>query len=132
MPFVDDDGHSGVALACGECSDEDAKLLWGDDNWYYERCIGQVFYVSPPPTPMPIMPEIYTLAGKFEGPPHPSDAWPPMTQPHDVTDKASGKFLLPVRPWVYPAPGYLKLIYAAHETAGLADSLLVSRSFIQH
>lgn len=77
------------------------------------------------------MPERYTLGGNFLGPPHPPDAWPPMTHPQEVTDKASGKLLLPARPWVYPAPGYLKLIYEAHETAGLADSLLVNLSVIQ-
>jgi hypothetical protein len=42
-----------------------------------------------------------------------------------VMDKASGKYLLPARPWVYPAPGYLQSIYRAHVLAGLADSLLV-------
>ena len=125
VPYVDDDGSSGIALACGECSDEDAQVLWGSDNWYSREAIGQCFYVNPPPSPMPMMPERYSLAGELEGPAYPSDSWMPLTHHRRVMDKASGKYLLPARPWVYPAPGYLQSIYRAHVLAGLADSLLV-------
>ena len=125
VPYVDDCGNSGIALACGECSDEDAQVLWGADNWYSQRAIGQCSYISPPPTPMPMRPEIYSVSGDLEGPAYPSDAWMPITRPKNAMDKASGKYMLPVRPWVYPAPGYLQSIYRAHVLAGLADSLLV-------
>jgi hypothetical protein len=74
---------------------------------------------------MPMMPERYSLTGDREGPAYPSDCWMPLTHDRHVKDKASGKYLLPVRPWVYPAPGYLRSIYRAHVLAGLAESLLV-------
>ena len=131
VPYVDDNGGSGIALACGECSDEDAQDLWGRENWYSQRKIGQCFYVNPPATPMPMMPERYSLTGDREGPAYPSDCWMPLTHDRHVMDKASGKYLLPVRPWVYPAPGYLRSIYRAHVLAGLAESLLV-RNKLRH
>jgi len=126
VPYVDDDGNSGTALACGECSDDDAQILWGQDNWYAQKALGQCFYVTPPSTPMPMTPERYSLGGDFEGPGYPCSSWMPLTNQRLVMDKASGKFLLPARPWVYPAPGYLQSIYRAHAAAGLADSLLVN------
>jgi hypothetical protein len=125
VPYVDDNGGSGIALACGECSDEDAQVLWGPDNWYSQKAIGRCFYIHPPHTSMPMRPERYSLAGDVEGPAYPSDSWMPLTNERHVKDKASGKYLLPIRPWVYPAPGYLQSIYRAHALVGLADSLLV-------
>jgi hypothetical protein len=100
-------------------------VLWGPDNWYHQRAVGKCSYVTPPPTPMPMMPERYSLLGVFEGPPYPSDSWHNLTRQESVIDTVSGKLRLPIRPWVYPAPGYLRLIYRAHADAGLSDSLLV-------
>ena len=126
---MEDGGNSGIALACGECSDEDSQILWGQDNWYSQKAIGQCFYLAPPRCAMPMTAERYSLGGDFEGPGYPSSSWMPLTDTRRVMDKASGKFLLPIRPWVYPAPGYLQLVYRAHFVAGLADSLMVHSQF---
>lgn len=110
---------SGVALACGEISHEQMKTLWDEsDCWYLKHCTGRISYIeSPSSTPMPIVPEVELADGSFSaGDP---TTWLPLSP-----GRQPRPYQLPDRNFVYPAPGYLRLVYRAHCKAGIEDNFL--------
>jgi len=108
VPFVDDNGTEGIALACGECTDEQMKSTWGESNWYITRCTGRISYVDAVPnTPIPLIPAIQVDSTTFtDGNPA---LWLPFTNGSNLS-----KYNNPDRPWVYPSPGYMRLVYRAY------------------
>lgn len=116
VPFRDDLGKEGIALACGECADKDVVRLWGPDVWYLRHCTGRISYLSEdvPQEPMPLVPPC-------GGAPGDASAWLELTPGSDEEDYV---YELPQGPWIYPAPGYLRMVYRAHVKAGILDNFL--------
>lgn len=114
VPFLDDRDASGIALACGECEDSDIVNLWGDDVWYLEHCTGQIWYVNGGAG------GVMSLVPPVHGEPGDPSVWLPFTLP----DQEQCHYVLPPGPCVYPAPGYLRMVYLAHLRAGIADNFL--------
>jgi hypothetical protein len=121
VPYEDDAGVAGVALACGESSDAQAAAAWGADNWYLRRCAGRVFY-SVPPAPgrrAPLTPEVQLPSGELV--PGDAGAWRELSPAR----RGAPVYALPAgRDYVYPAPGYLRMVYRSHARAGLVDNFL--------
>ena len=113
VPFKDDTGAAGVALACGECSDDESERLWGANNWYLLRRRGRISYSAPEPfeEAIPLVP----LDCASNAPLCDEGAGYPQR-----LDPAPGEdvYELPAGPWVYPSPGYLRLCFHAHRRAG--------------
>jgi hypothetical protein len=117
VPYVDDNGDTGVALACGECSDDVIRELWGDDCWYMRRCSGKITYFPYPDNrPMPLTPELQVeLPGQgLVLEPGYATQFLPLTVPSQ-----QAVYQLPSqRDWVYPSPGYLRMVCRAYNKAG--------------
>ena len=129
VPYLDDEGRHGVALACGECTEEDLRRLWPEAScWYLQNCRGKISYACAQPESvepgighdddMPLVAEVQREAGGALIPGDPA-VWLPLTPP-----RGKRPFNLPDRRWVYPSPGYLRLVYRAHAKAGLAENFL--------
>eukprot|EP00418_Pyrodinium_bahamense_P091768 CAMPEP_0179030712 /NCGR_PEP_ID=MMETSP0796-20121207/10703_1 /TAXON_ID=73915 /ORGANISM="Pyrodinium bahamense, Strain pbaha01" /LENGTH=203 /DNA_ID=CAMNT_0020726895 /DNA_START=193 /DNA_END=804 /DNA_ORIENTATION=- len=116
VPFRDDAGAEGLALACGECADEDIPQLWGPDVWYLRHCTGRISYVgkSVPAEPIPVVPFC-------DGAPGNPAVWLELTPGREDEEYI---YDLPPGPWVYPAPGYLRMVYRAHAHTGILDNFL--------
>ncbi|CAE8636353.1 unnamed protein product, partial [Polarella glacialis] len=119
VPFVDDNGTSGFAVACGECDDKEISKYWGPTVSFVEHCVGRITYIGDaiPAEPMPLVPPLNRTPGN-------PDIWVDFTPDHEY-DK-NHQYVLPEGPWIYPAPGYLRLVYRAHVSAGgdMADNFL--------
>jgi cytoplasmic tRNA 2-thiolation protein 1 len=105
LPFVDDAGVAGVALACCECAtDAAAAALWGDAARAWRAlAAGRVWH---------------------DGSAEDGSVLPPLPLVPVVAHCEPGA--LPVREWVYPAPTYLRLCWLAHRRAGLLAHFLDS------
>lgn len=95
------------------------KMLWDVNKcWYLQNCEGRISYVDcSPSSAMPIIPDIQMPDGTFAA--GDSSVWIPMTP-----GRGKRPFRLPDRPHVYPAPGYLRLVYRAHCRGGIEDNFL--------
>ncbi|CAE8612331.1 unnamed protein product [Polarella glacialis] len=110
VPFTDDSGESGIAIACGECADEDICDYWGPRVPFLDKCVGRITYIDDalPEEAMPLVPPV-------DGEPGDPEVW------MDISAKVQTggpPHVLPDGPWIYPAPGYLRLVYRAHASAG--------------
>jgi hypothetical protein len=121
VPFVDSSGNTGIGLACGECSDSRMREIWGDDCWYLQRCSGKISFVDLPEGPIPLVPELEVSSPSgeiFIG----GDPTQLLSMDQELC--SMDVIRLPDRTWIYPAPGYLRLVCRAHRTAGILDEFL--------
>ena len=117
VPFQDDRGVSGIALACGECTDEESVATWGADNWYLERARGRISYSNYSGAAQPLVPSSSSSSSSSS-----SAGGAPLaaSYPERLTPppRKETVYELPPGPFVYPSPGYLRLCFRAHRKAG--------------
>eukprot|EP01126_Amoeba_proteus_P060072 TRINITY_DN7915_c0_g1_i2.p1 TRINITY_DN7915_c0_g1~~TRINITY_DN7915_c0_g1_i2.p1 ORF type:complete len:281 (-),score=38.15 TRINITY_DN7915_c0_g1_i2:97-939(-) len=118
VSYKDDDGTEGIALACGECTDDNhMNQIWGNNNWFTQGCTGRIWYGLPPEnSTIPLVPSLQIDATNFiEGDP---DDFLIFTRPREYYKQ------LPCRTWVYPSPGYMRLVYRAYLKGNLEKNYL--------
>jgi hypothetical protein len=112
LPYVDEHGGAGCALACLEApSDAAARALWGSSSHPHRGGVqGTVWRFPPSPEQaMPLTPEVIPAQGSAGQP---------------TGDPAAAAIALPERQWIYPARRYTRLCYLAHCMAGMEEELL--------
>lgn len=117
VSYLDELGYSGIALACAAALDSDMDRIWGDRHKRGCWASGKIFYLNER-DPCPLFPAKQLQDGTLEYRDH--EIWEPM----DKDGKCNRPHHLPVRRFVYPAPGYVRLCYRAHVSKGLGDYFL--------
>jgi hypothetical protein len=116
LPYEDEHGRAGCALACLEApSDAAALALWGSSSHPHSGGVQGTVWRFPPSAAaaMPLTPEVIaqgSVQGQATG--EPAAAAP------------AAAIALPERQWIYPARRYTRLCYLAHCMAGMEEELL--------
>ncbi len=97
------------------CTRRKSVRCFASDGMVHYLCVCQ----GPTGAALPLVPDVQHADGTIV--PGDPTTWLPLTPGH-----ARRPYSLPVRTWVYPSPGYLRMVTRAHAKAGIVDNFLDS------